>query len=243
MPLSVVVLVLLSGAPVSLSDGERVYCDDQPVSGRPASLRRASSGAVVGAVRLKANPFAMLLPRRHQYRCLDWATPRLVEALVRAGAYVKQQLGEAPPLAVGNMSRAAGGPIYPYSRSHQSGRDVDLAPYQLDASGRSVRPDDLIVFGSDLRAQGSERRFDTARNWALVQALLTDSTIDIKWLFISNALRQALLREGEQRRAGKDLLALAARVLHQPSDAPPHADHLHLRIRCTLEERAVGCLD
>ena len=33
----------------------------------------------------------------------------------------------------------------------------------------------------------------------------------------------------------------AAQVLHQPTDAPPHDDHLHLRLRCTETEGRAGC--
>jgi penicillin-insensitive murein endopeptidase len=236
------VLSLLAASPELEHGGEIRYCEDRPREGRSLSLRRASAGEVIGAMKLAANPFAMLMPRRHQHRCLDWATPRLVQALMRAGAFVRRQSGEAPPLAVGNLSRAGGGPIYPYSRSHQSGRDADLAPYQLGPDGRSLEPEDLITFGPDLRAAG-DRRFDTARNWALVEALLSDPSIDVKWLFISAPLRLALLKQGQARGANEVLLSRATRVLHQPSDAPPHADHLHLRIRCTKEERALGCVD
>ena len=32
-------------------------------------------------------------------------------------------------------------------------------------------------------------------------------------------------------------------MLHQPTDAPPHGDHLHVRITCSLDDRLRGCLD
>ena len=38
-------------------------------------------------------------------------------------------------------------------------------------------------------------------------------------------------------------ISRASEVLHQPSDAPPHDDHFHLRIRCTADERKADCVD
>ena len=94
-------------------------------------------------------------------------------------------------------------------------------------------PDDLVPLDSSLRGvtpDGARRFFDVVRNWRLVRALLADPGIHVRWLFISNPLRAALLAEA--RHEGTPQLVRAAQVLHQPSDAPPHADHLHLRITC-----------
>jgi penicillin-insensitive murein endopeptidase len=193
-------------------------------------------------MRLDDSVFAAVLPRRHRQRCLRFGTPRLVRALQRAGAQVHERMPGSPPLGVGNLSRSAGGPLWPYSKSHQSGRDADLAPYQVDADGRPVPAEDLVTFGPDLRS-ASGRVFDVPRTWLLVRALLEDSSIEVKWLFISRPLRRALLEEAQRQKAPPLVISRAERVLHQPSDAPPHDDHLHLRIRCTAAERALGCRD
>jgi len=39
------------------------------------------------------------------------------------------------------------------------------------------------------------------------------------------------------------LLAKAAALLHQPSDAQSHNDHMHLRIYCPRADRLYGCVD
>ena len=44
-------------------------------------------------------------------------------------------------------------------------------------------------------------------------------------------------------KASAKVIAAAEQVLHQPSDAPPHDGHFHVRIRCTAEERDQGCAD
>ena len=144
----------------------------------------------------------------------------------------------SPPLGVGNLSRARGGSIAPYSRSHQSGRDADLAFYRLDRRGRPVAAEDLDAFDDRGRGPGGTT-FDAVRGFTLVEALVTDPVIDVRWIFVSRPLRALLLAEGRRRGAPEAVLRRAAAVLHQPSDAPPHADHFHLRIRCAAGER--GC--
>jgi penicillin-insensitive murein endopeptidase len=86
-------------------------------------------------------------------------------------------------------------------------------------------------------------KFDVARNWALVAALVSDEAIELKWIFVSGALREVLLAQGRKSKASPKVLAAAERLLHQPSDAPPHDDHFHVRIRCSQSERDEGCVD
>lgn len=218
------------------------YCREEPLpSKQSVSIGKPSKGKLLGAVELEDSDAVRVLPKRHKARCLSWGTERLVKALSRAGSLLQKQVPDSPPLGVGDIARATGGPIPQFSKSHQNGRDADLAFFQLDEKGKPVAADDLIRFGPDLKDESGERTFDTARNWRLVQALLTDKSISIKWIFVSNPLKQALLTEGKRQGASKSLLATAEEVLHQPSDAPPHDDHFHLRISCTAEERAQGC--
>jgi penicillin-insensitive murein endopeptidase len=162
---------------------------------------------------------------------------------MRAGALVQGSVPGSPPLGVGDLSRAQGGSIRPYSKSHQSGRDADLAFYAV-TSGKPESLTDLVAFGSDLRAKtGDELMFDVRRNWVLVRGLLEDPEIDVRWLFIAPALARALIEEAQRSHASEALRSRAAATLHQPSDAPLHDNHLHVRIRCSTEERARGCED
>ncbi len=217
------------------------HCGDAMVQvhrERSLSLGSPSSGRLLGGEQFIDSSTAHVLPRQ-KLRCLDWGTARLVAAIHRAGEAVERSLPGSPPLGVGDLSHAGGGPIA-YSHSHQDGRDADLAFYQLDPSGRPAPAEDLTPFGDDLLGQDG-KRFDVDRNWLLVRALLSDPEIEVVWIFVSNPLRAALLEEAERRGEGEELRSRAAEALHQPSDAPPHDDHLHLRISCTAEERALGC--
>lgn len=219
------------------------FCAEKPSSAESASHGRPSRGSVDGAVALPDSASVRVLPKRHKARCLAWGTARLVTALAAAGDAVRAAVPGSPPLGVGNIGRPRGGSLAPYSHSHQAGRDADLAFYATDADGQPAPVDDLEHFGDDLRSRESSRRFDARRNWALAAALLSDPDIDVKWLFVSDALKTALLAEGRRQHASAALLERASELLHQPSDAPPHDDHFHLRIRCTPAERKADCRD
>jgi len=199
------------------------YCGETPTRAPSHSVGRANRGSLEGGVPITESATLRVLPRRHKARCLNYGTGRLVHALEHAAAKVG-----GPPLGVGDIARARGGSIAPLSRSHQSGRDADLAFYAVKGA-----LDDLEKL--------APAELDVKRQWQLVAALLEDPSIQVKWMFVSDEIRGALLAEGARVKAAPATLARATAVLHQPSDAPPHDDHLHLRIACTAEEQAAGC--
>ncbi len=242
MPRTLAIPLLLAATviPAAARAERPTYCGEAPEPAKPSSLGLPWKGRLKGARPFVPDTAARLLPRRHAKRCLNYATPRLVEAIERASRQVQARVPDSPPLGVGNLSRANGGPIRAYSKSHQSGRDADLAFFQLDEEGKPAPAEDLTRFGDDLR-DPSGRRFDVTRNWALVSALVSDPSIEIRYLFVSRALRKALLEEGERQKASPELLEAAAKVLHQPRDSRPHDDHFHLRIACSPEEAKLGC--
>ncbi|RVU40696.1 hypothetical protein EA187_19840 [Lujinxingia sediminis] len=178
---------------------------------------------------------------RHRSRNTHFGTREIIAAVELAAERVALEFGGAP-LRVGNIAFAHGGPI-PWSSSHQAGRDVDLAFYALDSQGHSVPTPDLIHFDDEGHADGYPLTFDVARNWALARALLTDPEIRVQWLFVSEGLKRLMLDHAVATGEPADLIERASAVLHQPTDAPPHADHLHVRIGCPLDDRLEGCQD
>ncbi len=136
------------------------------------------------------------------------------------------------PLTLGDLSRHSGGRFRPH-RSHQNGRDADVGFYIHDLEGAPVASNRFYDFGP----MGTTRhdpswRFDDARNWILVEYLLTQTDAPIQYLFISRELRRRLLVEGHHRGADPEILARAARVLYQPPVGGRHRDHLHVRVYC-----------
>lgn len=163
MVLAVVALVLAA---------DPTFCEERPSTGAPASRGRPSRGSVEGAVSLTEGPAVRVLPKRHRQRCLTWATPRLVGALERAGREVQMAFPGSPALGVGNLGRAKGGSLAPFSSSHQAGRDGDLAFYALDSKG-PVGLEDLEHFDSALVSEDGGARRGRARAAPAVRCAAT----------------------------------------------------------------------
>jgi penicillin-insensitive murein endopeptidase len=167
-----------------------------------------------------------------------YGTRELVSVLERAAERVERRLPGAK-LSVGELSGEHGGSI-PGHRSHENGRDADLAFYMLDARGRPYEPYAFAAFGAN--GAGLEPnemlRFDDARNWELIARLLADPDARVQHVFVSNAIKRRLLRTGERRRAPRVVLDRAEQVMVQPSHGHPHRNHFHVRIYCSPRERA-----
>lgn len=221
-------------------DAHQILDPDRTVEGS-LSVGTIRDGSVQNAVALdRQGAHHEILPS-HRRRNTHYGTTELVALIERAAAAVHRAHPGAP-LRVGNLGVRRGGPI-PWSSSHQAGRDADLAFYALDTEGRSVPTPGLISFDDDGRATDHDLTFDVARNWTLVRSMLTDPSAPIQWLFVSQGLKNLLLLHAIDRGESPELIEQASKVLHQPTDAPPHDDHLHLRIGCSETDRLEGCID
>jgi len=131
-------------------------------------------------------------------------------------------------LLVGDLSSREGGSLRGH-RSHRSGRDADVAFYYSDARGNRVQSARLLpVRASGAAASGL--RFDEARNWALVEVLVSDSAANVKSIFVAAALKRRLLAYAGRAGIDADLLARADAAMRQPARGRPHDDHFHVRI-------------
>ncbi|MBP7126670.1 penicillin-insensitive murein endopeptidase [Myxococcota bacterium] len=214
-----------------------------PMGKGSLSIGTPTTGFVVSCRLLpEEGPRHYVLPehRRRGTRC---ATDDLVEALLRAADRVGRDHPGAR-LSVGNLGREGGGDL-PWSVSHNSGRDADLGFFLQDGDGRPHEARTLVAL--DDRGEGLDDgqpvRFDAARNWSLVKALLTDPAIQVQWMFLSNSLKRKILAHARSRKESPDLLARAEEALAQPRRSRPHNDHLHLRISCPPDDVLEGCRD
>ncbi len=172
-----------------------------------------------------------------------WGVPELCGMIERAAAVVAGEYDGAT-LLVGDMSARDGGFIGGH-RSHRNGRDVDFAFYVTSERGRPKSGHPLAMFdrfGIGVR-DGKAIRFDAARNWALVEAMLTDPEADVQWIFVSLGLKALLLEWALDNDKDIDIIIRAATVLHQPGDALPHDDHFHVRIYCPRNSKDHYCQD
>ena len=102
--------------------------------------------------------------------------------------------------------------------SHQSGRDVDLGFYMLDRRSTPVNVHMFVRFNNQAMGKqwGNLYKFDAARNWALIESLLSQPTTDVQHIFVSNAIKRRLLNQAVKEGANPEVLMRAKRVITQP---------------------------
>ncbi|HNS98253.1 MAG TPA: penicillin-insensitive murein endopeptidase [Polyangiaceae bacterium] len=199
------------------------------------SVGAPNAGSLVRGSKLETSDHIRVVPdwNHPDYR---WGLPELVQMLQRAAHHIHEKHGPCR-MSVGDLSCREGGSLRKH-RSHQSGRDVDIAFYMVDRKGKPLYHSSFVAFGADGRAiNHPEARFDDTRNWALVATLLSDPKARVQQIFVSNDVRKRLLIEAERQQAPRRLRLEAARVLIQPSGSSAHADHFHVRIACPPNQR------
>lgn len=222
--------------------------------GSSVSTGTTSRGRTRRPAKLPLSGPGFVVPQRWSDRGFQYGVDELVAVIQRVAHRVSGRAKKVQ-LGVADLSPQRGGKSLWHS-SHQSGRDVDLIFYTTDEAGHPLAPpaDDMFRFDPDgkpyirKRATYNEvdwqrRRFDTARNWQLVEELLTDTDVRVQWIFVSEGLEAHLLAYAAREGKPAWLLEYAATVLYNPADAPPHDDHFHVRIYCSRADRFHGCVD
>lgn len=195
--------------------------------GKHASVGAPNRGTLRGGLRLKSSKH---LKVREGAR--TWGLPQLTRALQRAATRVNKKHGRSV-LLVGDLSKKGGGSLDGH-KSHQTGRDADVGFYATNSRGKPITLKRFVAFDGAGKARGepSWPRFDDARNWTFVEALLEDRDASVKYLFVSGALRARLLAYATKKAAPKELIDRAAAVMISPKEADAHDDHFHVRIAC-----------
>lgn len=178
-----------------------------------------------------------------------FGTVELVGGLVRAAAAVERAM-PGVPVTVSDLSREGGGEISRHA-SHRSGRDVDVLfhlrresgePFvpakaiPLDPEGRGTDYGDLADPADDVPVE-----LDAARTWSFVAALLADEATAVQRILVVEHVRSRLLAEARRVEAPAAVIQRFAEVTCQPGF--PHDDHMHIRVFCSAEDIAAGCID
>lgn len=200
------------------------------------SIGPTHTGELIDGVAIEAGVGLAILPFA-QERDAIFGTPAMVGLITRAAARVAR-MTPGSTLWIGDLSRARGGPFAPHA-SHQNGRDADLAFYLMAKDGTPA--DEPAMRAVDASGRVGAKRFDVVRNWALIEAMLEDPAAQVQWVFVASYLRTLLLERA--RAVGSPLASRAERILLEPRDSSPHADHFHVRIYCGPDDRLAGCLD
>jgi penicillin-insensitive murein endopeptidase len=221
---------------------------------RSVSLGQSNDGRILRPKRMPNFGKGHRTPDAWRARGNRYGTDELVGMIGRAGLSVRAK-SRRSILAVADLSPKKGGATM-WHRSHHSGRDVDLIFYSTDARRKPMPPPEthMVVYdakgkpvppepGTEFEPDWEKRRFDTERNWWLVESLLSDTEARVQWIFVSDGLRARLLTWARKHKRPAWLIEYASRVMYQPGRKAPHDDHFHVRIYCTRADRAQGCVD
>ncbi len=219
--------------------GERYFpfLDDESEQGS-ISVGDTSYGYIVGARRVTEGEDLAILPRQRG-RDLGYGTDQMTGLLEDAAHRFRARTGTR--FWIGNIGRRSGGDIQ-YSVSHNSGRDADVALAYTDVKGSPVDPPDLVTVDASgvSRDKDHKLRFDPARTWQIIRALIESDRAQIEFLFLARNLTERVLRHAAEKKEPADLIDRAKTVLHQPGGAP-HDDHLHVRVACSERDVEGGC--
>lgn len=219
---------------------------EQPDSVSCGSTNR---GGLSDAAMLPTTGHGFVMAEPWRSRGTRYGTVELVNLIEQSSSDVAT-LYEGSQLSVADMSNEHGGPLAMH-RSHQSGRDVDLIYYAMDADGNPFYPDSHMAYYSS-KGQATyakspsfvknipERYFDLKRNWTLVKSMVLNPTVEVEHIFVSPRVKRWLMAYAKQTSEGADVLKLANRVLHAPKDVKGHNDHMHVRIGCSKADVAEG---
>lgn len=219
-----------------------ILSEERPHLSGSLSYGNTSHGSLRDAKHLPdRGPYHYVL-REHLSRPTHWGSDELVDGLLRAAQTVVDTHGSGRT-GIGNISLKDGGDIS-WSVSHNTGRDADVAFFFVDPAGKAIEVPTLIHVGPDgLQARGYPYSLDVPRSWTFVESLVRDQAMRVQWIFVSEPIRQRLLRYAEEQGVDADIVAFAADVLRQPMNALPHDDHFHVRVHCAFEDRVDGCVE
>lgn len=206
--------------PDRLRTGQALTVYTKVPTSRSRSVGTPSKGKLQFAARLR--------PHRG-YRIRDnaraWGTEEVVWHMERAFDRVLEQFPGAPKVEVHDLSFKAGGPIS-HHRSHQSGRDVDIAYFHNACKGRTCRFDPV-----------GGQQLDVARQWALLSYWLKRDQLEA--VFMDYSLQAALYRHAKRKGASDADLKHWFQYPRGRSfplgvirHYPKHADHMHVRFAC-----------
>jgi len=201
---------------------------------RSESIGAPMDGSLARGAVLPKRGAGFSVMRKTLARRARYGTEELVRLVEDAAAAVRRK-DRGALLAVADLSQRRGGP-FEHHGSHQSGRDLDLAFYMRDAEGKPAIPVDFVAFDHNGYSVDPPMafRFDAARNWAIVAALLSSERAEVQWIFVAEHLKRILLEQADTSGANAALVAKARRALRQPG-AKSHWDHFHVRVRCPAE--------
>ena len=187
---------------------------------RSESVGTPSEGRLLHAARLSPHPGYLIRDRERAF-----GTAELVHGVRKVFDEFLERFPDSPKVEIHDLSLPTGGRMADH-RSHQSGRDVDIAYIY-----KGCRPK-----GCEFKRVGADD-LDTKRQWALLKPWLENGMAEA--IFIDYSLQRALYNEARREGATRDELALWFQYprgrtfpLGVIRHIRAHADHMHVRVAC-----------
>jgi penicillin-insensitive murein DD-endopeptidase len=187
----------------------------KPSNGPAQAIGGYSAGCIAGAIglALRGEGFRVVRPERHRV----FGHPALVGMIQDLGRRLKTL--HLPPLFVGDLGQARGGPAPTGHASHQTGLDVDLW-FLPPVGGKAISMVDALH-------QRPSPKF-TVQVARLVELAASDARVER--IFVNPVLKRALCqRTGDGDRGW----------LHKIRPWYGHDDHFHVRLACPAD--SPGC--
>jgi hypothetical protein len=159
-------------------------------------------------------------PKRDRF----YGTDETIAQIVYAGARLAAAFPGTQPMLVGDISRANGGKIRPH-RSHQTGRDADIAYLEVGNPTRTA-----------FRRSLAPREIDFEKTWFLMETFLLTGRVE--FIFVDRSLMAGL--KAQATLSGWGAVELERLFLGEGNarNAPPirhspgHDAHFHIRFVC-----------
>lgn len=183
-----------------------------------------NGGRLIDGVQLKSSPEILVLEPGKAY-----GVKELVDLLEMAAEEMRLAYPKTAPLVVGHLSKKGGGCLSPH-KSHQSGRDVDVAMYSQ--GNRLVR---------GFRGMNANR-LDIEKTWYFMETLL--ETGRIQYILLDWNLQKIMYEELKivypKQKLNQWFQYPRSRGTRRGiiRHAAGHANHLHIRIHCSATDRS-----
>lgn len=225
---------------------KREFYGDKAELQRSFSIGDTRDGCLINGKPIPSPNLAIRqLPVQYE-RGIAYGTDELIKLLTDT-AHAMQRKYPKTQMALGNLGMREGGDI-PYSISHNSGRDADIAFYLSDEHGNPARLDDMYKIDRNFQTvvENSIYKFDLEKNTTLLETLLTHPKVHVQFVFVARHLRAAISRELNRRHGpssddpNPDILARFEQSVQNQS---AHDDHFHIRVYCSDSDICAGCID
>jgi penicillin-insensitive murein endopeptidase len=211
--------------------------------GTSISVGKPSHGYLIDGMRLPDHGEGFITREVWRARDNRFGTDELIDLVTAIARRMKTHVHDVK-LVVADLSGKGGGERVLFHRSHQSGRDADLLYYMRDAGGKPFEPDAMHVFDAAARARdGTGITVDIPRTWMLVKELITAPEAVVQWVFMYEPIARRLIEHAKAIGEPEALIARARKTLKQPGDSARHDDHMHVRVYCSMADKAYGCVD